>query len=47
MDALSKRHLPFQPEHQTYLDQIERFALEELLPNEARWEDQGHVDRDA
>ena len=47
MDALSKRHLPFQPEHQTYLDQIERFALEELLPNEASWEDQGHVDRDA
>ena len=47
MDALSTRHLPFQPEHQTYLDQIERFALEELLPNEARWEDQGHVDRDA
>ncbi|WP_371747725.1 acyl-CoA dehydrogenase family protein [Diaphorobacter sp. HDW4B] len=47
MESLSKRNLPFQEEHQIYQDQIERFALEELLPNEARWEDQGFVDRDA
>ena len=47
MESLSKRNLPFQEEHQIYQDQIERFALEELLPNEARWENQGHVDREA
>ncbi|QNP47617.1 acyl-CoA dehydrogenase family protein [Diaphorobacter aerolatus] len=47
MDSLSNRNLPFQEEHQIYQDQIERFAQQELLPNDARWDDQGYVDREA
>lgn len=46
MESLNQRNLPFQEEHQIYQDLIERFVQEELLPNEARWDDQGRVDRE-
>lgn len=47
MNLLTDRNLPFQEEHQIYHDQIDRFVQQELLPHEARWDDQGMVDRDA
>lgn len=36
----------FEPEHEIYRETVRRFVAEHVVPNRARWEEAGRVDRD-